>query len=135
MQEKNRSVQQKYFNIQQKLDEVTQENITLQDCLAEEKKLEQIRLKLRLSNCLIKATQIFQQGQFSITEKLLNDNLTFLESIEIKDEYLVDKFNQMTTLLNKANFELSLIEIKIQSDKEATENLTSLDTLFDQKQK
>ncbi|MBL1416697.1 MAG: hypothetical protein COB27_007465 [Moritella sp.] len=116
-------------------DEVTQKNITLQDCLAEEKKLEQIRLKLRLSNCLIKATQFFKQGKYSITEKLLTDNLALLESIEIKDEYLTDQFNQMTTLLNKANFELSLIEIKIQSDKEATENLTSLDTLFDQKQK
>jgi len=116
-------------------DEVTQQNITLQDCLAEEKKLEQIRLKLRLSNCLIKAQQFFQQEKYSITEKMLTDNLALLESIEIKDEYLIDKFNQMTTLLNKANFETSLIEMKKEAIDKTTENLTSLDTLFDQKQK
>jgi len=116
-------------------DEVTQKNITLQDCLAEEKKLEQIRLKLRLSNCLIKAEHFFQQGKYSITEKMLVDNLALLELIEVKDEYLTDKLNKMTTLLNKADFEISKLELQIESDKEPTENQTSLDTLFDQKQK
>jgi len=122
-------------------DELANKKIALQDCLAEEKKLEQIRLKLRISNCLIKAQQFFQQGKHSISEKMLSDNLALLESSGIKDEYLIDKFNNMTILLNKSRFELSLIENQKQAEQEieetaeeAIENLTSLETLFDQKQ-
>lgn len=114
-------------------DELIKKNIPLQDCLAEEKKLEQIRLKLRISNCLMKAEHFFQRGIYGPTEKMLNDNLALLESIELKDEYLIDKFNKMTLLLNKASFEISLIEAQKEPE-ETTEHLTSLDTLFDQKQ-
>ncbi|PKH07236.1 hypothetical protein [Moritella sp. Urea-trap-13] len=117
-------------------DELTQKNITLEDCLAEEKKLEQLRFKLRLSNCLIKAELFFQQEKYSITEKMLTDNLALLESIEVKDEYLIEKFNKMTILLNKANFEVSLIELQKESEeKEIPNDQTSLEALFEQKQK
>jgi hypothetical protein len=116
-------------------DELTNKNITLEDCLAEEKKLEQIRLKLRLSNCLVKAEQFFKQAKYSITEKMLIDNLALLESIEVKDEYLIDKFNKMTILLNKANFEVSLLELQQESEETKPDNLTALETLFEQQQK
>ena len=109
-------------------------NISPDDCRAEEAKLEQIRLKLRLSNCLNKAAIFFKQEKYNTTAKMLTDSLALLASIEIKDEYLTDKFNQMTALLNKANFEISLIETQKEPDEKTTENLTSLDTLFDQKQ-
>lgn len=117
-------------------DELTQNNITLEHSLAEEKKLEQLRLKLRLSNCLIKAELFFQQEKYSITEKMLTDNLLLLESIEIKDEYLIDKFNKMTILLNKANFEVSLIQLQNESEEKETPNdPTSLEILFEKNQK
>lgn len=116
-------------------DELTKKNISIEDCLAEEKKLELLRLKLRLSNCLIKAELFFKQAKYSITEKMLIDNLALLESIEVKDEYLIEKFNKMTMLLNKANFEVSLLELQKESEETKPDDPTSLDILFEQQQK
>lgn len=104
-------------------DELANNKIALQDCLVEEKKLELIRLKLRITNCQIKAVHFFQQRKYSITEKMLSDNLTLLESIAVKDEYLIDKLNHMTILLNKARYELSLIEKQKRLKKKLTKQL------------
>jgi len=113
--------------------ELDKRNISLEDCIAEESKLEKIRLKLRLSNCLIKATLFFEHEKYDTTAKMLSDNLALIEAIDIKDEFLIDKQNKMILLFNKSNFELA--EIEAQSKLADTpEDTSSLETLFDQQQ-
>ncbi len=113
--------------------ELDKRNISLEDCSAEESKLETIRLKLRLSNCLVKATLFFEHEKYDTTAKMLSDNLVLIDAIDIKDDFLIDKQNKMILLLNKSNFELA--EIEVQSKlAEPSEDTSSLETLFDRQQ-
>ncbi|WP_198435841.1 hypothetical protein [Moritella sp. F3] len=117
--------------------ELNEKNISLEDCNAEEAKLEKIRLKLRISNCLIKATVFFERENYNISIKMLNDNIALIEAVDIKDEFLIEKHDQMIILLNKSTYQLAELEAKNEQLKqlEKPENASTLDTLFDQKQR
>ena len=115
-------------------DEVNRQHISIEDSHAEQQKLEQIRLKLRISNCLVKATVFFEQGSYNTSIKMLNDNITLVETIDIKDEFLIEKQERMRSLLNKATYQLAEIEAK-NKQLEQPEEASTLDTLFDEKQR
>ncbi|WP_075476587.1 hypothetical protein [Moritella viscosa] len=113
--------------------ELHKRNISLEDCVTEESKLEKIRLKLRLSNCLIKATTFFEHEKYSTAVKMLNENITLIEAIDLKDDFLIDKRDNMIKLLNKSTYQLAEIESQSKLD-EQPEKTSTLDTLFDQQQ-
>ncbi|QFI40243.1 hypothetical protein FR932_08635 [Moritella marina ATCC 15381] len=117
--------------------ELNNNNISLEDCNAEEAKLEKIRLKLRISNCLIKATVFFERESYHISIKMLNDNIALMEAVDIKDEFLIEKHEQMIILLNKSTYQLAELEAKNKrlEQLEQPEATSTLDTLFDQKQR
>ena len=113
--------------------ELHKKNITLESCALEEAKLEKIRLKLRLSNCLIKATAFFEREQYRTAEKMLSENINLIESVSAKDEFLIDKRDKMIMLLNKVNYQLAEIEAQ-QAPDEEPQDTSTLETLFDQQQ-
>ncbi|MDX2319483.1 MAG: hypothetical protein QNK26_02680 [Moritella sp.] len=113
--------------------ELHAENISLEDCSAEESKLEKIRLKLRISNCLIKANEFFELENYSTTIKMLNDNIALIEAGDMKDEFLIEKRKDMIMLLNKSTYQLAEIEAENKVI-EQPEDTSTLATLFDQKQ-
>jgi len=113
--------------------ELLKKNISLEDCIAEESKLEKIRLKLRLSNCLMKATSFFEQEKYSITAKMVSENIALIEAATFKDDFLIDKRDKMMILLNKSTFLLAEIEAR-DVQEEIPEDTSTLETLFDQQQ-
>ena len=113
--------------------ELDKRNISLEDCIAEESKLEKIRLKLRLSNCLIKAATFFEHEKYNTAIKMLNENITLIEAVDLKDDFLIDKRDNMIKLLNKSTYQLAEIEAQNKLD-EQPEETSTLDALFDQQQ-
>lgn len=113
--------------------ELEKKNISLQDCMLEESKLEKIRLKLRLSNSLIKANSFFERGSFEVTINMLNENIAIIEALESRDEFLIEKHDKMVILLNKSTYQLAEREL-INETEIKPGSASTLDTLFDEKQ-
>ncbi|WP_392340374.1 hypothetical protein [Moritella marina] len=68
---------------------------------------------------------------------MLNDNIALMEAVDIKDEFLIEKHEQMIILLNKSTYQLAELEAKNKrlEQLEQPEATSTLDTLFDQKQR
>ncbi|MFT5808377.1 MAG: hypothetical protein ACI9LG_002683 [Moritella dasanensis] len=113
--------------------EHAQANISTMDCIAEEQKLERIRVKVRLCNALGRASTFFDEGKFHTAQKALKKVLESIEPLENKDEYIIEGLEQGHTLLRKVNDKLAELATKSE-DKNIPEDATSLDILFDIKQ-
>lgn len=108
-------------------------HISTADCVAEEQKLERIRLKLRLGNTLNRARGFFEQEKFHTVQKMLQKLIETIEPLENKDVYIVENLEQANILFLKSTAKLDDIAQAI-ADRDKPEKMTSLDILFDEKQ-
>lgn len=114
-------------------EEHAKSNIATADCVAVEQKLERIRLKLRLANTLNRARGFFEQEKFHTVQKILTKIIESIAPLEDKDVYIVENLEKANILILKSTEKLDEIAEAV-ANKDKPEKLTSLDTLFDEKQ-